>query len=279
VAAGLAARAEGLREGLRLPARDLVIAHLLVHGLHQHLLAPESYPQMRMVADLVDLGFSREELGRKRQALAGRIGHCVDGRLVAAAVELAEMLQAGEGGERAERGGAPGASGFLGPAGLGMTSDGGSERAGRPARCSHPEEQGDEGSRGVSGLSARENRRAPGATGFVASLGPTGGGPRDDAGVLLGHILAGAFDAAYARSLRWPALLEALRASSGRQRALLLWHSVVLTRGQVDKVYGGPRSALGYLGLRVWRPFDMMLRALRYGAAWARARAARGARS
>ncbi|MFZ5786942.1 MAG: hypothetical protein ACOY3Y_10920, partial [Acidobacteriota bacterium] len=70
----------------------------------------------------------------------------------------------------------------------------------------------------------------------------------------------------------------ALRAASWQARMLLLWHSLVLTRGQVDAVYGGPRSAMGYFGMRVWRPFDVMLRALRYGASWARRRLAREAR-
>ena len=40
-----------------VPAREVLVAHALVHGVAQHGLAPQSYPLLRMVADLVDLGF------------------------------------------------------------------------------------------------------------------------------------------------------------------------------------------------------------------------------
>ena len=63
--AGLLAPAPGL-PGCFLPAREALMAHALVHGVGQHGFAPTSYPLLRMVADLIDLGFHEEE------ALAGR---------------------------------------------------------------------------------------------------------------------------------------------------------------------------------------------------------------
>jgi hypothetical protein len=57
--AGLLAPASGLA-GCFLPAREAQMAHVLVHGVGQHGFWPASYPLLRMLADLVDLGFHDE---------------------------------------------------------------------------------------------------------------------------------------------------------------------------------------------------------------------------
>lgn len=44
------------------------------------------------------------------------------------------------------------------------------------------------------------------------------------------------------------------------------------TRGQIDIIYGPPKSSLGYLGRRLWRPFDLVARTWRSAIAWLRVR-------
>jgi hypothetical protein len=44
------------------------------------------------------------------------------------------------------------------------------------------------------------------------------------------------------------------------------------TRAQIDAIYGAPAGRAGYLARRLWRPFDLSLRLLRYSAAYARHR-------
>jgi len=92
--AGLLTR-EGGAEGWLLPARELLVAHCLVHGLVQHGTAPLSYPPMRMVADLVDLGVGTPG----DQALMSAVASLVGGRLppeaLAAVGELCRVLRAG----------------------------------------------------------------------------------------------------------------------------------------------------------------------------------------
>ncbi len=89
--------------------------------------------------------------------------------------------------------------------------------------------------------------------------------------LLLRHLLAGLLDPGYERSLR----LGLFRSSPSdrpapARLARTLFRTVVLTRGQVDALYGPPRGgALGYLGRRLWRPLDLAGRLVRYGAsAW-----------
>ncbi len=54
-AAGLTAPAAGIPGRALLPAPDLLAAHALAHGLGQHGTRPESYPPLRLFADLADL--------------------------------------------------------------------------------------------------------------------------------------------------------------------------------------------------------------------------------
>jgi hypothetical protein len=88
---------------------------------------------------------------------------------------------------------------------------------------------------------------------------------------LLRHILAGRLDSSYERALR----LGLFRAQpSDRPRALQLARTVLgtvfLSNAQIDAIYGAPRHRLGYLGRRLGRPFDLLLRLGRYGARWMR---------
>jgi len=88
---------------------------------------------------------------------------------------------------------------------------------------------------------------------------------------LLRHVLAGRLDAEYERALR----LGLFRAQpSDRAPAARLARSMLsalfLSDVQIDAIYGRPRSRLGYLGRRLARPFDLLLRLGRYGVKWAR---------
>ncbi|HEX9944543.1 MAG TPA: nucleotidyltransferase family protein [Thermoanaerobaculia bacterium] len=88
---------------------------------------------------------------------------------------------------------------------------------------------------------------------------------------LLRHVLAGRLDPEYERSLRLGLFQPQ---PSDRPRAVQLARAVLgavfLSDAQVDAIYGRPRSRLGYLGRRLARPFDLLLRLGRYG--WARQR-------
>jgi putative nucleotidyltransferase-like protein len=88
---------------------------------------------------------------------------------------------------------------------------------------------------------------------------------------LLRHVLAGRLDPEYEEALR----LGLFRAQpSDRSRSAQLARSVLgavrLSDAQIDALYGRPRSRLGYLGRRLARPFDLLLRLGRYGAKWVR---------
>ena len=83
---------------------------------------------------------------------------------------------------------------------------------------------------------------------------------------LLRHFLAGRLDPEYERALR----LGLFRSQpSDRPAAIRLARSVLgtvfLSNNQIDAIYGPPRTRLGYLGRRLARPFDLVLRLARYG--------------
>jgi hypothetical protein len=85
-------------------------------------------------------------------------------------------------------------------------------------------------------------------------------------GLLLRHLVAGVEDPGYGRAMR----LRRHRARlTDRPRwwslAIDAWRTVWLTRAQVDILYGRPRTAVAYWGWRLWRPFDLALRAAQYG--------------
>jgi putative nucleotidyltransferase-like protein len=88
---------------------------------------------------------------------------------------------------------------------------------------------------------------------------------------LLRHIVAGRLDPEYERALRL-GLFRAQPSDRSRpaQLARTLFGAVLLSDAQIDALYGRPRSRLGYLGHRLARPFDLLLRLGRYGAKWVR---------
>ncbi len=55
-AAGVLESLEGWPATTRVPRAGVLAAHALVHGIAQHGLSPRTYPLMRMLADLIDLG-------------------------------------------------------------------------------------------------------------------------------------------------------------------------------------------------------------------------------
>jgi putative nucleotidyltransferase-like protein len=90
---------------------------------------------------------------------------------------------------------------------------------------------------------------------------------------LLRHFLAGRLDADYERALR----LGLFRSQpSDRPAAVRLARGVLgtvfLSDAQIDAIYGPPRRRLGYLGRRLARPFDLLLRLGRYGINWVKVR-------
>jgi hypothetical protein len=88
---------------------------------------------------------------------------------------------------------------------------------------------------------------------------------------LLSHWLAGSLDPDYLQSLKLGRRLEGQR-SRGRTRQIATtgWRAIWLSDQQVEMLYGQPRSALGYLGWRLWRPFDLIGRTCSSVAAWLR---------
>jgi|CXWL01.1.fsa_nt_gi hypothetical protein len=89
-----------------------------------------------------------------------------------------------------------------------------------------------------------------------------------NARVLLSHILAGVFDPHYRSALKLRLFASPLsERTRGRAFAAFLGRTVWLSDAQIDAIYGRPRSRLGYLGRRLWRPFDLLGRSVR--AAWA----------
>ncbi|HRY44945.1 MAG TPA: hypothetical protein P5164_13460, partial [Thermoanaerobaculia bacterium] len=91
------------------------------------------------------------------------------------------------------------------------------------------------------------------------------GGRPDPVCTLVRHMVAGATDVSYG---------DGMKARRGFYRKLsdlpsplvavrFLWTATLLTRSQIDTIYGPPRSRLGYLGRQLARPFDLVARYLR----------------
>lgn len=193
--AGLLVPAANL-PGCFLPAREVQLAHVLVHGIGQHGFWPDSYPLLRTLSDLADLGFHDEAAAPLARRAAGLVARDVSEAEAEAVRELCAALVAGED--------------------------------------------------------------------LVLSGGE---GPGEGARLLLLHILAGRLAPDYASALR----LSLFRAQpSDRRPAVRLVRSVLgavfLSRAQIDAIYGRPRHPLGYLGRRLARPFDLLIRLGTYGA-------------
>ncbi|MGB5552799.1 MAG: nucleotidyltransferase family protein [Thermoanaerobaculia bacterium] len=92
-----------------------------------------------------------------------------------------------------------------------------------------------------------------------------------DSATLLSHWIAGSLDPDYLQSLKLGRRLDSQRGRGrARQIARTGWRAVWLSDQQVEMLYGQPRSALGYLGWRLWRPFDLIGRTCSSVAAWLR---------
>lgn len=94
-----------------------------------------------------------------------------------------------------------------------------------------------------------------------------------NAATVLRHWLAGSLDPDYLNSLK---LGRRLEGRGDRNRPLEIvrtaWRAVWLSNNQVEILYGRPSTAIGYLGWRLWRPFDLVGRTLSSAAAWLRLR-------
>jgi hypothetical protein len=94
---------------------------------------------------------------------------------------------------------------------------------------------------------------------------------------LLRHILAGRLDADYASALRL-GLFRPQPSDRGPvvRLARAVWDAVALSDAQIDAIYGlpggPPRTRLGYLGRRLARPFDLLLRLGSHGVRWLKLR-------
>jgi hypothetical protein len=103
------------------------------------------------------------------------------------------------------------------------------------------------------------------ARALAARLGsggdPFAADPLTPEGALRDHLLAGLLDARYRRALKLRALAQGPGAGLPRLARELL-RALVLSREQVDAIYGPPRTRLGYLARRLARPLDLAWRGL-----------------
>lgn len=178
---GLSVAAPEFDESIRTPARSVLVAHALAHGLFQHGYAAGTYPLFRCLADLQDLGAGRAELSE-----AGQFLRDFDSADLDAVFALLSSLDTGSALELAD----------------------GSARS------------------------------------------------------LLHHLVGIAMNADYALSLKAnPRFLRSptdLPPSIAMLRSL--YSATVLTRAQVDIIYGPPRRWGGYAARQLLRPLDLVLR-------------------
>lgn len=181
-----------LKGSCYLPDDEVMLAHLLVHGIVQHGMAPHAYPMSRMLADVQDLGAGDDAW----EAACRWIERDASREEVEAVAALVRRLGVGE----------------------------------DPAAV-------------VAG--------------------------DHDEGAFLRHVLAGVLDEGYAQSMKFRSLTAKPRdVTRARALAKTIRGALLPTRAQIDILYGPPRSELGYWGRRLWRPFDLVGRAWRYGWAW-----------
>ena len=87
------------------------------------------------------------------------------------------------------------------------------------------------------------------------------------------HIVAGASDSGYRQALKAEGSLRVVAGQSPSHSALVtLKKAIFLTRGQIDIIYGPPKTSLGYLGRRLWRPLDLLGRTWRSAMTWLQVR-------
>ena len=189
---GLVVQAPVLGPGGYLPKDEVMLAHILAHGIAQHGVAPGDYPMSRLLADVQDVG-----LDNGLWELAGQwIESDVSREEFAAVVGLVRRFADGE----------------------------------DPA--------------------------------VLVKL-------EDRTGAMLRHVLAGVLSEDYLRSMKFSAL-TAIPKNMGIARSLAktIRGAVFPTDAQIDILYGKPRTSVGYWGWRLWRPFDLVLRSVKYGSAW-----------
>ncbi|HEV8241941.1 MAG TPA: nucleotidyltransferase family protein [Thermoanaerobaculia bacterium] len=184
--AGVIEASPELGPAAKVPARHVVVAHALAHALAQHGWSPSAYPQLRLIADLLDLGIAGEDGEPLLDRALPMIDRWVPAEEVRAAYELCRLLAAGSS--------------------LDLASD-------------------------------------------------------EPPILLLRHMLAGTLDDRYREALKLDAVAHPLHEGTrlgGRWAALR--QAVVLSRSQVDRIYGPQRSRWGYLMWRLLRPFDLARR-------------------
>ena len=88
---------------------------------------------------------------------------------------------------------------------------------------------------------------------------------KEGCAALLHHLLAGALDEEYCRSLRFRLIARPLtdRGAAGGFLAVVR-RTVVPTRAELGRIHGQELSRVGYLGRLALRPADLLLRAGRY---------------
>jgi len=95
----------------------------------------------------------------------------------------------------------------------------------------------------------------------------------DNEARLLRHAVAGTIDEGYRQALKLRHYSDPLAGSDKKSTFLRnSFHAVFLNDAQVEGIYGKPSSPIAYLGWKLWRPFDLVIRAGRYGGAWVRHR-------
>ena len=196
IAGGLVRPVASLSGDSYLPSDDVMLAHLLVHGIAQHGMAPDAYPMARLLADLQDSRVRKDGW----TAAFPWIERDVSRDEVDAIAELVHALETGE---------------------------------------------------------------------DPSAVLESGSG----AGIMLRHLLAGVLDDGYVRSMKFRSLGSTPTDRSPLERAATTIRGALFLKDvQVDILYGPPETRLGYWGWRLWRPFDLIGRSIRYGAAWARNR-------
>jgi hypothetical protein len=181
----------------RVPDREVLLCHALVHGIAQHGLSPMAYLMTRMLADVQDFKLSPRDWQDFAAGPQQWIATDVSQDEVEAVASLVMRLDDGE------------------DPGLIAADESGASR-------------------------------------------------------LLRHVVYGVLDHDYREALRLKALSsphveQSLLGAFAKAAVKAVW----LTDAQIDTVYGKPASRAGYWGRRVLRPFDLVLRALRYAWAWA----------
>lgn len=94
--AGLLELCEGVLIGARVPKPEVVVAHLLVHGLAQHGASPRAYPMFQPFADAIDLGWPGKEWRVGAEAIAAWVERSVSRAELEAAARLCVRLAEGD---------------------------------------------------------------------------------------------------------------------------------------------------------------------------------------